>query len=328
MAIREVDRRWGGTATKWVWSARPRYMFDEDGSERAVLEPVDEVLPTDYTDETGWWTCHRDTKMHDLAVMYRNAGKKDPEPYPVEGPKDLCYVCLAVSCALPLAEDPLAGEFSEHYGCRFVVVARFEPSIGIGELRADAITRDWGALKAGFVQAAMPMPDEVWHRLVEMGTTERPAAVLGRRRKPRLPEGERRRLEQRLEDWLESNPHELRRVVGFDVVVHQRQMLCTPDHDGTIDLLCRRADQSRRHLVVELKVEEVKRDAVAQVLGYVGWLRAQPDVDNATALIIGLEPHVQVPWVLETLPEGLVQTAHWDKLDLPDDLASELGLHA
>lgn len=143
-----------------------------------------------------------------------------------------------------------------------------------------------------------------------------------------MPEGERRRLEQRVEDWLEANPHELRRVVDFDVVVHQRQMPCTPDHEGTIDLLCRRADQPRRHLVVELKVEEIKRDAVAQVLGYVGWLRAQPGVDHATALIIGLERHVQVPWVLETLPEGLVQTAHWDKFDLPDDLAGELGLHA
>jgi hypothetical protein len=49
-------------------------------------------------------------------------------------------------------------------------------------------------------------------------------------------------------------------------------------------------------------------------------------VDDATALIVGLEPHIQVPWVLKTLPPGLVHIAHWSELDVPTRLAGQLGL--
>jgi len=292
MDVREVDQRWGATAAKWVWSARPRYLFEDDGTERADLEPVDEVIAEDYSDELGWWTCDRKTEMHDLAVIYRTAGKADDL---VRGPKDLCYVCLAVSDAFRLADDPLAGAFSKHFGCRCVVVARFEPPIRIAELRADPVIRDWGALKAGFVKAAMPMPANIWTRLVEMtGSPRAPRRppVTGRAT-PRLPERQRRRVEGRLEDWLEAHPQALREV-GLDVVVHQRQMLCVPDHNGTIDLLCRRAGQDGDFVVVELKAEEIRREAVAQALGYVGWLRSQPGVRTVTALIIGLDLHPQV----------------------------------
>ena len=325
--IEEVDRRWGATATKWVWSTRPRYVFEEDGSERLGLEPVDEVVPEDYSDETGWWTCHPDTRKHDLAVIYRNEGKADPE-YPVRGTKDLRYVCLAVSDAFPLAYDPLAGEFSDHHGCRYVVVGWFDPSIGIGELRADPRTQAWPALKAGFVQAAMPMPEQVWRRLVEMSSTAASRSPGRSRRVPRrLSPDARNDLERRLEDWLMAYPQALRHV-GFDVSVEQRQMLCTPCHGGSIDLLCRRTDHKANYVVVELKVDdEIRRDAVAQVLGYVGWLRSRPEVKDATGLIIGLNPHKQVPWVLDMLPEGLVRFAHWDELGLPDELALDLGLY-
>ncbi len=171
----------------------------------------------------------------------------------------------------------------------------------------------------------MPMPQEIWDRLVEMSSTGRGMRPRGARRTPRLPERKRYPLERQLEEWLEAHPEELRRI-GFDVVVHRRQMLCIPGHDGTIDLLCRRAGQPNRYLVIELKAEEIRRDAVAQVLGYVGWLRTRPGVDDATALIIGLNLHIQVPWVLKTVPDGLVQVTDWSELDVPDELARDLGL--
>lgn len=324
MDVRELDRRWGATASKWVWSARPRYVFEEDGSEREDLEPVDEVLPEDYSDESAWWTCDPKTEMHNIAVIYRNAGTNDPD-FPVGGPKDLCYVCLVLSNPFPLADNPLAGEFAEHYGCRYIVLARFQPPIGIGELRTDPVTRDWGALRAGFVKAAMPMPDQIWHRLVEMAEAHRPPRRGSGRRRRRLPEGERHRLEQRLEDWLEVHPEELAKV-ALNVAVERRQVLCSPGHDGTIDLLCRHTDQPGSYLVVELKSEEIKRDAIAQVLGYVAWLRSRTGIGDVTALVIGLDPHIQVPWVLKTLPQGLVELAHWGQFNVPVDLARELGL--
>lgn len=94
MDLREVDRRSGGGARKWVWSARPRYVLEEDGTERPDLEPVEDVSDDDFEDETGWWTCDPDTAVGDLAVIYRSSGIQDPD-YPVRGPKDLAYVALA-----------------------------------------------------------------------------------------------------------------------------------------------------------------------------------------------------------------------------------------
>lgn len=103
-------------------------------------------------------------------------------------------------------------------------------------------------------------------------------------------------------------------------------MLCNPGHEGTIDLLCLRNDQPSSYVAVELKADEVKRDAIAQIVGYVGWLRSRPEVEHAIGLVIGLEQHIQVPWVLGVLPRGVVRVAHWSELGLPVDLAEDLGL--
>jgi enoyl-CoA hydratase/carnithine racemase len=72
--------------------------------------------------------------------------------------------------------------------------------------------------------------------------------------------------------------------------------------------------------------EHFRRDAVAQALGYIGWLRARPHVVAAHAVIIGLDQHRQVPWVLDTLDDGLVRVVHWADLGLPGQLAAELGV--
>jgi hypothetical protein len=320
--IEEIDQRWGATATKWVWAARPRYVLERDGTEREDLQPVDDVTPQDYSDQTGWWTCHPDTKLGNLSVIYRSEGKTDPG-YGIRGPKDLRHICLATSDAFPLADDPLAGEFSEHHGCRYVVVGGFDPPIGIDDLRADSVTQAWSALRAGFVRSSMLMSEQVWRRLIEMSQTAPGAG--GAATAPRLTPAERRDLERRLEGWLEAHPEALCRL-GIDVTVQERQMLCNPGREGTIDLLCLRNDQQSSYVAVEIKADEVKRDAVAQVLGYVGWLRSRPEVERATGLVIGLEQHIQVPWVLGVLPRGVVRVAHWSELDLPVDLAEDLGL--
>lgn len=329
--LREVVRRWARAADKWVWSTQPRFVFEEDGTERDMLAPVDEVLPEHYEDEVGWWTCHPDTHIEDLAVIYRNAGRGDPEAFPVRGPRDLCYVVLVTSNAFPLKDEPLADRFSGHYGCRFVVVARFEPPIGIEELRRDPILRQWGALKAGFVRAAMSMPDEVWDRLIELVASPgepRSGAVpapRGRRkgRQVRPDPINKRRLEYRLEDWLEAHPESLR-AFGYQLAVEARQVLCTPDHEGTIDLLCRRLDRKDSYVVIELKAAEVRRDAIAQALGYVGWLRTHIAGSDVSAIVIGIGEHIQVPWVIEAV-DGIARL-DWSDFDLPGDLRDELGV--
>src|SRR5947209_3222594 len=98
MDLNEVHRRWGRTAAKWVWTTGPFYAFEPDGAERRSLEPVDEVDEHAYDDEdAGFWTCDKNTKMHDLAVIYRSGARNDDGRLPRHGPKDICYVMLATS---------------------------------------------------------------------------------------------------------------------------------------------------------------------------------------------------------------------------------------
>lgn len=318
MDLREVDRRFGGRR-KWVWSAQPRFVFDEDGNERPDFEAVEDVGDEAFEDETGWWTCHPDTKAGDLAVIYRSSGNKDPN-FPVRGPKDLAYVALVTSePPFALDRDPFAIKqgLADKYGCHCVIVAKIEPSVGLGELRADPVLRDWPALKASFVRAAMPMPEDVWRRFVEIAASDERSAPPRRPRRRRLSTIERRYLERELEDWLTESLSALRSH-GLDLELVGRQVYCE-GHEGTMDVLCRRAGGRADFVVLELKVDEVRRDAVGQILGYLGWLRSRPEVSEATGVLIGGWQHPQVPYALAEV-DAKVQWISWDAVDLPADL--------
>lgn len=318
MNLREVDRRYGDRA-KWVWSARPRYVLEADGSERPDLQPVDEVTEDDLEDETGWWTCDPRTEVGDLAVIYRSSGTQDPD-YAVRGPKDLAYVALVTSDAFPLDDDPFAIKegFAEKHGCRCVIVAKIEPPVALAELRADRVLRDWPALRAGFVRAAMSMPDEVWQRFVDVAAgDQRPPSTPRRPRRPPMPPLKRRWVERQLETWLAEHL-EVLRPHGFNLEFVRRQAYLS-GHEGTLDLLCRRTDQPDAYVVVELKVGEVLRDAVGQVLGYLGWMREQPEVAQVDGVLIGGWPQTQLPYALSEVDER-VSWLTWGEIDLPQDL--------
>lgn len=49
------------TGQSWLWVTRPEYYLDEKGQES-------EDLGGD--DESGWRTCHKDTKKGDLAFLW------------------------------------------------------------------------------------------------------------------------------------------------------------------------------------------------------------------------------------------------------------------
>ncbi len=318
MDLREVDRRYGGSR-KWVWSAQPRFVFEDDGTERPDLEPVEDVGDEAFEDETGWWTCHPDTKAGDLAVIYRSSGNKDPD-YPVRGPKDLAYVALVTSePPFALDRDPFAIEqgLGGKYGCNVLIVAKIEPPVGLAELRADPVLRDWPALKASFVKAAMPMPDAVWRRFVEVAASDGRSPSARRPQRRRSSTLERRHIERQLEDWLTESLDALR-PHGLDLELVGRQIYCE-GHEGTMDVLCRRAGGRAEFVVLELKVDEVRRDAVGQILGYLGWLRRRREVSEATGVLIGGWQHPQVPYALDEV-DAKVQWISWDTLDLPGDL--------
>jgi hypothetical protein len=319
----------GDLGRKWVWVARPRYFFEKDGSERADLEPVEAVVDSDFDDESAWWTCHPDTRSGDLAVMYRSSGEQDPD-YPVRGPKDLAYVFLATSRAFPLADDPFAIDdpLGHLHGCSYVSLARIEPVIPIRRLRDDEVLRRWGAYKAGFVRAASVCPDDVWDRLMDIALTARVADPTRTSLAIAVPRGARKareaaRLEDRLEDWLVTHV-EVLQMHGWDLEVVSSQVFCGQEHGGTIDILCRRRQKPNQYVVVELKAAEARRDAAAQVLGYMGWLRGHPDVDAVGAIVIGTRQHSQLRFVLAEL-DGLVSWLSWDDLPLPAGLRDELA---
>ncbi len=319
MRIEEVDRRWGSAASTWVWVTGPMHVFEEDGTPSHDLLPVDHAVPGDFEDDHDWWTCHPDTRMGDLAVLYRSGARNDAGRRPAVGPKDLCQVMLATSDAFPLADDPLAGRFSGKHGCRYAVVAQFSPPIGIGTLREDPVTKTWPALRAGFVQGASAMPGAVWRRLVELAGERQDDRPPPRRRTA----AERRAVERRLERWLAEHLEVLEPLTGGPVELVGTQWHCGEDHGGIIDLLLQRPRRRGSLVVVELKADVVTRDAVAQALGYVGWLREQRGVEDVSSVVIGLGEQQQVPWVLSMLRDE-VAIHHWDELDLPAEVRALL----
>ncbi|MDA0179319.1 PDDEXK nuclease domain-containing protein [Solirubrobacter phytolaccae] len=268
----------------------------------------------DFDDENGWWTCHPETRAGDLAVVYRSAGARDSE-FPVRGPKDLAYVVLATSDAFRLDENPLAVDagFGRHYGCHHAFVAKIDPPIRLAELRADLVLSAWPALKASFVRAAMPMPEQVWQRLLEI------AGVVAGRRPSNAVTGHRPlkpvRTELELENWLAQNLSVLREH-GLDLELIGQQVFCK-GHDGTIDILCHLKDEPRHYVVIELKAGEVRRDAVGQILGYVGWVRNAPDAIDVTGVLIGQSQHRQVPYALAEVVSR-VRWISWDSIEFPD----------
>ena len=72
-------------------------------------------------------------------------------------------------------------------------------------------------------------------------------------------------LEERLEDWLESNIS----ILGPDLLVIGRQV--RTDFGGEIDLLC--LDASGAVVVVELKKGQTPREVTAQALDYASWVK-------------------------------------------------------
>lgn len=55
----------------WVWVTTPEFYAEEDGADRADLDPEFEQS------NDGWWTCHERTQPGDLVLLYRTAPRSD-----------------------------------------------------------------------------------------------------------------------------------------------------------------------------------------------------------------------------------------------------------
>lgn len=130
---------------RWVWVVGPSCYLDEQGDEDPKLRPGTTGLV---------WACHRDTRVGDLAVLYRSRQAKD-----------IAYVFRATSDA---SHDDVA------WTCEAEVLERLPAPVPLADLRADPVTATWSALRASFVRTAFPVPEDVWDRLMAMsGSTVR-----------------------------------------------------------------------------------------------------------------------------------------------------------
>ena len=122
----------------WQWITKSEYFLEPDGQEREALDPKFGPYPGDY------WTCHKDTRIGDLILLYR-AGKKDGKTY-----QDIKYLIQAQSDAYTIDYDEYAFEHGWQYGCDYKPLYKFENPLTYHELGEDPYLEDWNALRKTF----------------------------------------------------------------------------------------------------------------------------------------------------------------------------------
>lgn len=245
----------------WLWVTRPEFYLDADGYEREDLDPG-------YGEDTGgWWTCHKDTRKGDLALLWRTTPLKD-----------IGYLMIARSDAYTIGDDEFAGEMGWQYGCEYEVLYKLTPPITIRDLRADPSLYEWSPLRQQFQRSVFRLTLEDWKRLTRLITSTQVAYGDLVASLEGAPLFERIRLEEELEEELAARPGILRPLgyqleLYYDERNHQsgRQFVCR-GHGGRIDLLCR--DNEDRFVVVELKNVRANQNTFGQVASYMGWVQA------------------------------------------------------
>lgn len=248
------------TGQSWLWVTRPEYYLDEQGQES-------ESLGGD--DDSGWWTCHKDTKKGDLAFLWRTSPKRD-----------IGYLMRCLSDAFSLSDDPYAVKQRWSYGCQNHMIAKLATPVTLADIRAEPGLADWGALKAQFQGGVFKISPEQSQILMALVHRKNPPVTEAEVWRADDPELLRVSRESELEDTLSRELHRLR-PLGYDLEIYRdpksgrsgRQYVCAAIR-GRMDLLCR--DKKRGSLVViELKNEEAGPKSFSQICGYVGWASAE-----------------------------------------------------
>lgn len=259
----------------WVWVADQYSYLDDDGNERADLDPRNNI------DNNGWWTCHRDTKKGDLILLYRSRIKRD-----------IGYLTQAESDAYSIADDKYASEWEWDYGCDNKFLYKFDNPLPLQDLRANPYLQDWGAYRGNFQKRVYEIPLPHWKRLNSL------LAAKNRGYKHFLSGVEDSQvsqsilLEEELEEALVNDLSRLR-AFGFDLELcseeldgfRGRQQVCM-GHGGRIDLLCFDR-KKKRYVVIELKNVRANQNTFGQIWTYVGWVQENiADKKKVVGLVI------------------------------------------
>lgn len=243
----------------WQWSTKAEYFLNADGTERTDLEPSNEAE----ADPGLWWTCHKDTRVGDLILLYR-AGTKKGVKY-----QDIKYLIQATSNAYTVDEDEFAFEHGWQYGCDYRSLFKFENSLKLEEMRKDPYLNDWNALGALFRMMAYRTEERHWNRLNDLLKVKnsryedflnifKPQKVIANIKS-----------EKEVEDKLVENLNILKKF-GYDLKLEGRQVICK-GQGGYIDLLCK-DNSNGDYVVIELKIVPANRNVFGQIADYMGWV--------------------------------------------------------
>lgn len=256
----------------WQWVTKAEYFLEADGREREALDPEHG------SDPGGYWTCHKDTKVGDLILLYR-AGKKDGVTY-----QDIKYLIQAQSDAYTIDYDEYAFEHGWQYGCDYKPLFKFDNSLSYSELSEDPYLEDWNALRIRFQGIAFKTEERRWKRLQVLLEEKNPEY------RDFLKDFKPKEIQQidfsekLVEENLSEHLHVLKKF-GYDLNFIGRQVRCI-GQGGRIDLLCE--DNNDGSLVIiELKIVKATRNTFGQISNYVGWaIKRKANGRNVKGLVI------------------------------------------
>lgn len=256
----------------WQWVTKPEFYINPDGTDNKYLSP-------DYDPEPGSnWTCHKDTRIGDLILLYR-AGKKNGVTY-----QDIKYLIQAQSDAYTLDYDEQAFEHGWQYGCDYKPLFKFENSINYHELMEDPYLEDWNALRKRFQGIAFKTEERHWKRLQELLSERNPdyKEFLNSFKPKEVIETYI--SEKKVEEKLSKNLDVLKNF-GYDLKLLGRQVRCI-GQGGRIDLLCE-DNKDKSLVVIELKIVKATRNTFGQIANYVGWaIRRKADGKDVKGIVI------------------------------------------
>jgi predicted RNA-binding protein with PUA-like domain len=258
----------------WLWVTKPEYYLDDDGNERSELDP------SSREDLWGSWTCHKDTKKGDLALLWRSrkylgnflASKGIKTTI---GPKsDIAYLFQVSDDAYLATEKNTTKGWS--YGCECVPVYKFKIPLTISEIKTNPYLKEWNALKGKFQHSAFRISIEDWKRLNKLLSTGNDGykKVLDRFQKGISP---RIITEEKIEKRLVNNLGHLR-PFGYNFELYQdpqgekgQQYYCKGGA-GIIDLLCY-DKKTKKYVVIEIKNVKANQNTFGQISSYIGWVK-------------------------------------------------------
>jgi putative restriction endonuclease len=141
----------------WLWVTRPEYYLDDDGRDRADLDPNSGF------DSDGWWTCHKETKNGDLVFLWRAKLKRD-----------IGYLIQAESAAYRSPDDDKDSVKGWKYRCNYRVLYKFENPITAKDLRGNSYFNDWSPLKINFQGSFFLIQERYWNKLNQIAIKKNP----------------------------------------------------------------------------------------------------------------------------------------------------------